>query len=38
MGWDLTYPDYPKNIYGGEEYIATFTKKGLKKTRNLRDP
>ena len=31
MGWDLKYLDDPKNIYGGEEYIATFTKKGLKE-------
>jgi glycine betaine/proline transport system substrate-binding protein len=27
--WDLKYLDDPQNIYGGEEYIATYTRKGL---------
>lgn len=27
--WDLKYLDDPRNIYGGEEYIATYTRKGL---------
>ncbi len=28
--WDLKYLDDPENIYGGEEYIGSFTRKGLK--------
>ncbi len=29
--WDLKYLDDPKNVYGGEEYISTVVRKGLKK-------
>ena len=29
--WKLKYLDDPKNIYGGEEYISTIVRRGLKK-------
>ena len=29
--WDLKYLDDPKNVYGGEEYISTIVRKGLKE-------
>jgi glycine betaine/proline transport system substrate-binding protein len=29
--WDLKYLDDPKNIYGGEEFINTVVRKGLKE-------
>jgi glycine betaine/proline transport system substrate-binding protein len=29
--WDLKYLEDPKNVYGGEEYISTIVRKGLKK-------
>jgi glycine betaine/proline transport system substrate-binding protein len=29
--WDLKYLDDPENIYGGEEYIATFTRQGFRE-------
>jgi glycine betaine/proline transport system substrate-binding protein len=29
--WDLKYLDDPKNIYGGEEFINTIVRKGLKE-------
>ncbi|WP_317136320.1 glycine betaine ABC transporter substrate-binding protein [Methanochimaera problematica] len=29
--WDLKYLDDPENVYGGEEYIASYTRKGLKE-------
>jgi glycine betaine/proline transport system substrate-binding protein len=29
--WDLKYLQDPKKIYGGEEFIATIARKGLKK-------
>lgn len=28
--WDLKYLDDPENVYGGDEYIVTYTRKGLK--------
>lgn len=31
--WDLKYLDDPKQIYGGEEYIATITRSDLQKDR-----
>jgi glycine betaine/proline transport system substrate-binding protein len=29
--WELKYLDDPKGIYGGEEYIGTIVRKGLKE-------
>lgn len=29
--WDLKYLEDPKGVYGGEEYISTIVRKGLKK-------
>jgi glycine betaine/proline transport system substrate-binding protein len=29
--WDLKYLDDPEGIYGGEEYISTIVRQGLKK-------
>jgi glycine betaine/proline transport system substrate-binding protein len=29
--WDLKYLDDPKKVYGGEEYISTVVRKGLKE-------
>ena len=29
--WDLKYLDDPRNVYGEEEYIGTFVRKGLAK-------
>jgi len=29
--WDLKYLDDPKQVYGGEEYISTIVRKGLKE-------
>ncbi len=29
--WDLKYLEDPKNVYGGEEYIATAVRSGLKE-------
>jgi glycine betaine/proline transport system substrate-binding protein len=29
--WDLKYLEDPKNVYGGEEKVHTFVRKGLKK-------
>lgn len=29
--WDLKYLKDPKNVYGGEEFIATIVRKGLKE-------
>jgi glycine betaine/proline transport system substrate-binding protein len=29
--WDLKYLDDPENVYGGEEYIATVVRSGLKE-------
>jgi glycine betaine/proline transport system substrate-binding protein len=29
--WDLKYLDDPQNIYGGEEYIATYARQGLSE-------
>ena len=31
--WDLKYLQDPKGIYGGEEYIETIARKGLKKDK-----
>jgi glycine betaine/proline transport system substrate-binding protein len=31
--WDLKYLKDPKNVYGGEEYISTIVRKGLKKDK-----
>jgi glycine betaine/proline transport system substrate-binding protein len=29
--WELKYLDDPQNVYGGEEYISTIVRKGLKE-------
>jgi len=29
--WDLKYLDDPENVYGGEEYITTYTRTGLEE-------
>ena len=29
--WDMRFLDDPRGVYGGEEYIATMVRKGLKK-------
>ena len=31
--FDLKYLEYPKGIYGGEEYIATLARKGMKEDK-----